>query len=161
MKNSYLTTALVTITAAFLFSGCATIFKGSSADIRVNSSPSGATVYINNIDRGQTPQTLSLKRNQNHLITFKMDGYEDVNIEVNKKFDILTTVVGNIFSWQLLGIIVDVATGSAYTLEPADLQANMNELRAAGYLPDESELERDDIHAVMITQKQWAEITSK
>lgn len=89
-----------------------------------------------------------------------MDGYEDVNIEVNKKFDILTTVVGNIFSWQLLGIIVDVATGSAYTLEPADLQANMNELRAAGYLPTESDLQRDDIHVVMITQEQWAEISS-
>lgn len=138
---------------------CATIFKGSSADVRVNSSPSGADIYINSIDRGKTPQTLSLKRNKDYVLSFKKEGYEDVNVEVNKKFDIGTTVVGNIFSWGILGIIVDLAGGSAYSLTPADVEANMDNLKNAGYLPEESEIKKNDIHVIMLTKEQWSEIT--
>ena len=36
---------------------CASIFKGSSADVRVNSNPSGANIFINGIDRGAVSYT--------------------------------------------------------------------------------------------------------
>lgn len=114
--------------------GCATIFKGSNADINVNSAPSGATVMINGIDKGETPQSLSLQRSENHVLTFKKEGYKDVKVEVQKKFDGATTILGNIVSWFLVGIVVDVATGAAYSLNPADVQANMNKLKEAGYI---------------------------
>lgn len=149
---------LSVIGLSVLIAGCATIFKGSSADVQVNSSPSGADVYINEIDRGSTPQTLSLKRNKNYVLTFKKEGYEDVNMEIDKKFDIGTTVVGNIFSWGLLGIIVDAATGAAYTLTPADLDANMDELAEAGHVPSDLDLKEDEIHVVMLTQEEWEDV---
>lgn len=141
--------------------GCATIFKGTNADIRVGSSPTGATIFANGINKGVTPQTLSLKRNQNYILEFKRDGYEDVKLEVNKKFDIGTTVVGNIVSWTLMGIVVDVASGAAYSLEPADLQANLAQLRASGHVPDESELNESDIHVIMLTKEEWEELPAK
>lgn len=151
------------IIAGFCMSivGCATIFKGSNADIRVNSSPAGATILANGINKGVTPQTLSLKRNQNYILEFKRDGYEDIKLEVNKKFDIGTTVVGNIVSWALLGIVVDVASGAAYSLDPADLQANLAELRISGHVPDESEIDESDIHVIMLTKEEWEEIKTK
>tara|TARA_R110002124_G_scaffold286453_1_gene467403 strand:- start:18385 stop:18879 length:495 start_codon:yes stop_codon:yes gene_type:complete len=137
---------------------CATIFKGSSADVRVNSNPVGANIFINGIDRGVTPQMLSLKRNQNYLLTFKKEGYEDLNFEVFKKFDIGTTVVGNIFSWGLVGIIVDVATGAAYSLTPADVDANMASLQAAGYIDDNFQTDDSDIYVFMLTTDQWEDL---
>lgn len=151
---------LVAIIATTM-AGCATIFKGSSADVRFNSSPSGADIMINNIDRGTTPQTIGLKRNQNYVVTFQKDGYEDVSIEINKKFDIGTTVVGNIFSWGLIGIIVDVAGGAAYSLEPADLQANLEELRAAGHIPTNDIVKEGEVHVFMLTEDEWSAINNK
>lgn len=64
--------------------GCATIFKGSNADINVNSAPSGATVMINGIDKRETPQSLSLQRSENHVLTFKKEGYKDVKVEIKR-----------------------------------------------------------------------------
>lgn len=143
-----------------LLVGCATIFKGTSANVRLNSSPSGATVLINNIDHGKTPVTLSLARNKDYTVTFKMDGYKDVNMEINKQFDILTTVVGNIFSWSLIGIIVDVADGAAYTLKPADLTAYMKKLQEAGYVPTHFNKKSNTLTVLMLTQAQWNQIKS-
>lgn len=152
-----ITSVLIVMLLSFL--GCATIFKGSSADVRVNSSPAGADIFINEIDKGTTPQTLSLKRNKDYLLTFKKDGYKDVKVEVNKKFDIGTTVIGNIFSWGIIGIIVDLAGGAAYSLTPADVEANMDNLAKAGYLPTENEMKESDIHVILLTKEEWAEIS--
>ncbi|MEQ9310235.1 MAG: PEGA domain-containing protein [Balneolaceae bacterium] len=152
------TTVLATLLVSFLTLSCASIFKGSSADIRVNSNPAGADIYINGIDRGQTPQTLSLKRNQDYVLTFKKDGYEDLNFEIAKKFDIGTTVVGNIFSWGIIGIIVDIGTGAAYSLTPADVEANLASMQQAGIIDAQANLEKGDIFAFMLTTEQWEEI---
>lgn len=147
--------------AGFLMAGCATIFKGSHAEVRVNSSPSNAEIYINGIDKGSTPKTLSLKRDRNYVLEFRKEGYESVKLEVTKDFDLATTVVGNIFSWGILGVVVDLATGAAYSLEPADVQANLGRLAEAGFLPEEKEMAKSDIHVIMLTKEQWAEIAAK
>lgn len=152
------TTMLLAILVSFLSLSCASIFKGSSADIRVNSNPAGADIYINGIDRGQTPQTLSLKRNQDYVLTFKKDGYEDLNFEVSKKFDVGTAVVGNIFSWGLLGLIVDVGTGAAYSLTPADIDANLESMQQAGIIKADANLNDGEIFVFMLTTEQWDEI---
>lgn len=150
---------ILTITVV-LISGCATIFKGSNAEVRFNSSPANATISINGIDRGSTPIALNLKRDNNYVVNFKKEGYEEVNIEVNKSFDAATTIVGNLFSWWLLGVVVDVASGAAYSLTPADIQANMDELRASNLI-DENDIEEGTIHVVMMTKEEWEEVRGK
>ncbi|GAB5408551.1 MAG: hypothetical protein BalsKO_09160 [Balneolaceae bacterium] len=152
------TTVLAALLVSFLSLSCASIFKGSSADVRVNSNPAGADIYINGIDRGQTPQTLSLKRNQDYVLTFKKEGYEDLNFEVAKKFDIGTAVVGNIFSWGLIGILVDVGTGAAYSLTPADVEANLESMQQAGLVDANMNLEDGEVFVFMVTTEQWEEI---
>lgn len=144
---------------SFFVSSCATIFKGSSAEVRVNSSPSGADVYINEMDRGQTPLSLNLARNDNYVLHFKKDGYEDVRVEVRKKFDGATTIIGNLFSWWLLGVVVDVASGAAYSLTPADVNGNMEKLTAAGIINPKN-IREGEIHVFMLTKEQWDNIKS-
>lgn len=91
------------------------------------------------------------------MLTFKKEGYEEVKLEVNKKFDAATTILGNLFSFSLLGVGVDVASGAAYSLEPADVTANMEELETAGLInPDE--IKKGEIHVVMMTKEQWQAI---
>jgi len=158
MTNSKFRVVTTLVLFCVLSISCASIFKGSSADIRVNSNPAGANIFINGIDRGVTPQTLSLKRNSDYLLTFKKEGYEDLNFEIFKKFDIGTAVVGNIFSWGLVGIIVDVATGAAYSLTPADVEANLSSLQAAGYIDKDFETDDSDIFVFMLTTDQWEEL---
>lgn len=159
MKSRSYTKLVGILFLAVFISGCATIFKGSEADVRVNSSPAGATISVNGVNSGLTPQTLSLKRNQTHQIEFSRDGYESVRFNVDRKFDIATAVVGNLFSWSILGIIVDVATGAAYTLTPADLEANMTALQSMNLVPADLDGDESDIFVVMFTSDEWAKIS--
>lgn len=145
---------------SFFLTSCATIFKGSHGEVRFNSSPSGAEVIIDQVNKGETPTTSQLTRNESHTVTFKKDGYEDVTVRVERKFDGATTIVGNLFSWLLLGVVVDVASGAAYTLTPADVQGNLNELQAAGIIDQDqlSEQQKNTVHVFMLTKEQWEEI---
>lgn len=154
-------TKLIKVISIFLIAfysvGCATIFKGSNADIRVNSAPAGARVYVNEIDKGKTPTTLSLKRDDSYVLHFKKEGYKDVKLEVQKKFDAATTIVGNLFSWWVLGVVVDVASGAAYSLTPADVNAHMEQLKNAGLIK-EGQAKKNEIFVFMMTQEQWNKI---
>jgi hypothetical protein len=157
LKNKYFVGICIFFISTSMI-GCATIFKGSSADIRVDSQPSGASVYINGIDKGSTPQSLSLGRDEDHVLTFQKDGYEDVVVEVKKQFDGATTILGNIVSFALIGIVVDVATGAAYSLEPADVQANLNQMENAGLIDKIPENNKNGITVIMLTKEEWAKI---
>jgi hypothetical protein len=146
--------------SALFFTSCATIFKGSTADIMFNSAPSGAQLLINGINRGVAPSMLSLNRSTSHQVTMKMDGYEDVNFLIDKKFDFATTVVGNLFSWSLLGVVVDIASGAAYTLTPSDVQGNLRELKRAGFI-DETKAKKNEINVVFINKSDWDNIVKQ
>lgn len=159
-KINYKLVAFLCLTS-FLLISCATIFKGEHAQIRVNSAPAGASVFINGIDKGTTPQTMTLKRDQNYVLTFKKEGYKDVKVPVHKNFDAATTILGNLVSFFLVGIVVDVATGAAYSLEPADVQANMDKLKAKGIIPAIPEPHENEITVIMLTQKEWQAVNGE
>jgi len=152
----------IMIIFSFYITSCATIFKGGHAEVRFNSSPSGAEVYVDEINKGETPTTAQLARSDSHIITFSKEGYEDVKVAVNKKFDAATTILGNIVSWALLGIVVDVASGAAYSLSPADVQANLNQLQTAGIINMEKlpSNKKNTIHVFMLTKEEWNQINS-
>lgn len=141
--------------------GCGTIFKGSTRDINLNSNPAGATITINGVNRGVTPQTLSLQRNSNHQVEFTRDGYESVTFEITRNFDFATTIVGNLFSWGLLGVVVDLASGAAYSLSPEDLTAHMEALRANNIIPVNLELGEDEVFIFMVSTEEWQALTAE
>lgn len=151
--------SLILIFSITATSGCATIFKGSNAEIRVTSTPDNAKILINGINRGSTPTTLNLNRDDNYVLTFQKEGYEDLNVEVRKEFDAATTIVGNLFSWWVVGLVVDFASGAAYSLSPADLNSNLSELRAAGIIETDGSTE-NGLHVFLLTQEEWEEIQS-
>ena len=146
--------------AGLTLQSCATITKSSKAEVRLNSTPAGANVSIGGVDYGTTPTTAKLARDQSHVATFTLDGYETFTLPIEKKFDGATTILGNLVSWSLLGILVDIGSGKAYSLAPADLEANMSSLQSSGLL-DTAKLKEGEIHVIMMTTDQWAEIQSQ
>lgn len=145
---------LIALTA-LMFTGCATILHGSHQEIQVNSTPSNASVYINNVKKGTTPTSLHLKRNGTYTLAFKKDGYKPVKLHLEKNFKPLPAILGNIFWNGVLGVVVDFATGAAYKLSPEQINKHLSELESAGYLPGVTHTSKNEIDVVMLTKKQW------
>jgi hypothetical protein len=63
-----------TVCAAGLV-GCATIMHGSSQELSIASSPTGARVLVDGQEHGRTPLVADLKRKDKHVIRIELDGY--------------------------------------------------------------------------------------
>lgn len=135
---------MITILATFLFqTGCATILSGRKQDIQVTSSPPNANVFVNGELKTTTPGEIILKRKGSYTLSFEKEGYEPVEINLNREINELTflhllSVVGVWFAvrGELQGadghlsflfyntispLIVDLFTGAAFKQNPAEL----------------------------------------
>lgn len=68
----------VTLTVLLLagtIPACATIMHGSSQELSIASTPTGARVLVNGMEAGKTPFVANLKRKDKHVIRIEMDGY--------------------------------------------------------------------------------------
>lgn len=106
----------ISILVILFFTSCATIIHGTRQKINFVSSPPGASVSINNVNKGETPLLLKLKRNDDHLVQMSLPSYQLFQTTLTQKFDAL--LLGNLIFGGPLGIIVDVVDGATYKLEP-------------------------------------------
>lgn len=110
MKKILLSTML---TASVLF-GSATIFKGTSQAITINSEPEDAKVYVDGQLMGKTPLSVSMKKSlSSHEIRVQKDGYNDVTRIIEKSYD--PVAILNIV-WDLS--TTDMLTGAAFEYAP-------------------------------------------
>ena len=126
--------------------GCATIVRGTSQDIPIQSHPAHARVFVDGVDMGITPTVLNLTRSKPHSIRLSLAGHEDVMINLDRKFKLGASVVGNIFSFGIVGLVVDVANGSAYQLTPDTVTRGMAEHGLV-----QGEIGQDRIQVVLLT----------
>lgn len=59
-----------------LLSGCATIFKGTSEEIRFGSEPQRAEVWVNGAKMGETPISFKLESRKTYQIEFRKEGFK-------------------------------------------------------------------------------------
>lgn len=92
-----------------LLSGCATLFTGTDDDIRFESDPAGAMVFISGLEKGTTPTTVSVKRSINDVnIALQLDGYETRQFVLEKEFNKASFFnLFNVLFWA-----VDAVSGS-------------------------------------------------
>ena len=143
---------LLALAAAGTLTGCATIVQGTDQRINVNSSPEGATVSVRGEQMGVTPTTLNLKRGRDYALLIELDGYDPITVNLDKEFDFAPAALGNLFSWGILGLVVDISNGAAYELSPDFVDANLAELQAMV----ETSPEGDEITVVFLTPEQVA-----
>lgn len=128
MKKLYLVTAIILIPSQVLFSGCATVLQHGPDMIMVNTSPDGATVYLDEIPVGKTPMTVPVDRASDGIFKIEKDGYKTIMIDRDK---VLAGwfFPGNLL-WLLLwpglpvAIIVDLASSNQgkYQTTPINLK---------------------------------------
>jgi hypothetical protein len=109
--------------------GCATIFKGSSQKIAVNSTPLGARVYIDNLYLGETPLIAKLKLNKSHRIEFKQEGYKDSESYLQYSIGAGWLTADLVFSVLLtIPLIVDGITGSWNYFDQSEINAPLEKV---------------------------------
>lgn len=95
-------------------SGCASVINGTTQDLTFKSEPEGATVLVDGLERGKTPVTVTLQKNEHQTVTFRKNGYKDVVVALDKKMDPIAWL--NIF-WDLS--TTDAMTGALYEYQPS------------------------------------------
>jgi hypothetical protein len=123
MKNKLIKISIGLI-MIFILNSCATIFFGTSQKVSINSTPSGADVYINGLATNkQTPCEVIIKRkvkatehnnkNQYNYI-LKKEGYEDLLVTDNAKFNYVSLLD---LYWLGIPYLIDIPNGAIWKFE--------------------------------------------
>ena len=101
--------------ATLNFSGCASIFTGTTQSVQVNSVPSGASVSVSGLDRGLTPLPVVLKKGSSgECLTLTLPGYQQKTFQPQTAFN----PVAILNLWGILGWGIDAATGALWKYDP-------------------------------------------
>jgi hypothetical protein len=120
---------LTAMGGGLLVAACATIMQGTSQEVSIASSPTGARLFLDGVDAGKTPLAASLKRKDKHTIRIEMEGYQPFEMALGRGTS--GWVWGNIVFGGLPGLAVDAITGGMYKLQPEQVQATLSQATAA------------------------------
>lgn len=128
---------ILSFLAVTLFSGCATVTRGTNDTLVVESDPPGAAVTLSNGMRDTTPATFKLPRKNNVSVRIERDGYEPVEIEVKSQISGAggAGLAGNVLIGGLIGAGVDVVSGAMNDLKPNPISVNLVPLNAKPAIP--------------------------
>ena len=119
-----------------LLAGCASIVKGSSQEVAINSEPSGASVRIvdeggTEVFSGVTPATARLEKKKSYFkgrdytINLSMAGYSPREVKLERSAS-AWYIAGNIVFGGLIGwLIVDPLTGAMWTYSPEEVNETL------------------------------------
>lgn len=124
-----LSSVLATGIAAIFFTGCATIFKGTSQTVSVLSNVKGAEIIVDGKRVGTTPYSGPIPRGSSTTMTIRKDGYETKTIALNTEVEPVFWGNGLLFLVYFLGSFTsstDYATGSMYKYSPATISVDLD-----------------------------------
>ena len=103
--------------------GCASVTRGTTENISIVSTPSGAEATISGLDVPTacvTPCSVVVKRNADIAVEFQKPGYEPQIIQLTKDIPAAGAVgfAGNVLIGGLVGMGVDAVTGAATDHKP-------------------------------------------
>lgn len=118
--------AAVVLMAANL-GACATIVRGTSQQMVINTNPEGAAIRLSTGQTCTSPCTLTLKRKHPFTVTATMEGYESAQAEVRSEMRGSggTALAGNAIFGGIIGGAVDASNGSLNSLRPNPLMITM------------------------------------
>ncbi|OLD74169.1 MAG: hypothetical protein AUI33_06455 [Ignavibacteria bacterium 13_1_40CM_2_61_4] len=114
------TLTVLLLCAAMIINGCAILFSGTNAGVRMESSPDGVEVWVNGAKAGVTPCKIELKKNQEYSVEFRKEGYTTRTYRLTNSVGagwIILDILGG-----LVPVVIDAATGAWYGLS----QDNIN-----------------------------------
>jgi hypothetical protein len=116
------------LVAVFISSGCATITRGTTEVLVINSEPIGADVEI--LPAGvtcKTPCSIELKRKFNQTVKIRKDGFEPVDVNVLPQTSGAggAGMAGNVLVGGLIGAAVDAGSGAMKDLKPNPVEVKL------------------------------------
>ena len=146
------TTLVAVIASSLALTACATIMHGSSQDVGISSTPTSASVTVDNAAKGQTPFVAKLSRKDNHVIHIAADGYQPADLTLTRSTS--GWVWGNLLFGGLIGLAVDAISGGLYKLTPNQLNATLVK-QSASVAPT-----KDGFYVVLVpaAEKRWLKI---
>jgi hypothetical protein len=108
-------------------SGCATVTRGTTETLLMQSEPSGAAVRVSNGFAGVTPVGFTISRRGDLIVTFSKEGYETVDVVVKAQMAGRGAVglAGNVLIGGLIGIGVDAVTGATLSHSPNPVKVTL------------------------------------
>lgn len=104
------------ILLSFTLASCATMFRGTTQQISINTEPTGAHVQLSNGKSCTTPCNTVAKRNESLLVTITKEGYQTHTASM------VPSIAG---AGILLGGVIDYGTGAVYDLQPNPLHVTL------------------------------------
>jgi len=120
--------------ASTFLAGCATLFSGTSDDIRFESDPSGAEVVIDGIERGETPTTVTVSRDafNDKRVTLQKEGYQDEVFRLRKDFATVAILnLGNFLFWG-----IDALSGAMFKYQPTQYSQELDRASTGSLMKD-------------------------
>ena len=129
---------LAVAAAAMALSGCATIIKGTTQSVSLDSTPvQGAACTLVNSEGTwfvATPGSITVHKTKTDITaTCKKDGYQDAIQTIPSHFNGATA--GNIIAGGLIGIGVDAASGANYSYPDTPTMITLVPVAAASATP--------------------------
>ncbi len=123
-KEFYASVIFFVLVTGLMLTGCASIMNGTTQNIGFSSSPTGATIIVDNMKYGKTPAVIRLTRKDNHIVKITLKGYQPYEVTLTR--DISGWALGNILFGGIVGLAIDAISGGLYKLTPAQVHANLS-----------------------------------
>jgi hypothetical protein len=119
--------AFVALAAALVLGGCATITRGTTDQLQINSEPPNAIARTSIGHSCVTPCTITISRKDEFSVVISKAGYEDQTIDVKTQVAGAGAAgfAGNILLGGVVGMGADVATGAALEHIPNPVNAQL------------------------------------
>lgn len=116
-------TVIISLAIILNIAGCATIMKGNTQNLQINSIPSGAQIKINGIAIGTSPMIVKLSTKNEYSVIVELSGYLPYSISIKKS--VSGWIWGSIFTSGILGLIIDYSSGAVYKLDKEQINAQL------------------------------------
>lgn len=112
---------------AVSLAGCATVTRGTTSQIQIQSEPSGVEARTSLGHACTTPCTISVGRREEFIVTFTKTGFATQQIEVKTQVagEGAAGLAGNVLVGGLVGMGVDASTGATLEHKPNPVIAVM------------------------------------
>ncbi len=145
--------ALIVLCLVVLFGGgCETVVLRQ--DVPVSTNPMGARILADGKPAGQTPGTVSLERNRDHILTLVKENYQQVDIVINRQYQSNKVLMKAVQSGVNTGLFFknagmgmnsgfnsisnQEATGEAYVLVPPSVAVTLIPLQGQAARPGQA-----------------------
>ncbi|MBM3608346.1 MAG: translation initiation factor 2 [Alphaproteobacteria bacterium] len=128
---------LATAGAALMLGGCATVTRGATSQVQIDSDPPGAMARTSLNHSCTTPCTIQVSRRDEFAVTFSKEGFRDERIDVKTQLAGAGAAgfAGNVLIGGVVGMGVDAVTGSTLEHVPNPVRAVLQPLPRAQPAP--------------------------